>query len=86
MQGFQNGGSVSPVAAEAGASAMGGNQVSNTSDFTFNIDQGGQVNQEGGQSSSEKQREFAARVRSAVTTTIQEESRTGGSLNYLYKT
>ena len=85
MQGFQNGGSVSPVAAEAGNSAMGGNQVSNSSDFTFNIDQGGQVNQEGGQSSSEQQKEFAARVRSAVTTTIQEESRTGGSLNYLYK-
>jgi len=85
MRGFQNGGSVSPVAAEAGASAMGGNQVSNNSDFTFNIDQGGQVNQEGGQSSSEKQREFAARIRAAVTTTIQEESRTGGSLNYLYK-
>ena len=85
MQGFQNGGSVSPVAAEAGASAMGGNQVSNNSDFTFNIDQGGQVSQEGGQSSSEQQKEFAARIRSAVTTTIQEESRTGGSLNYLYK-
>jgi len=85
MQGFQNGGSVSPVAAEAGASAMGGNQVSNNSDFTFNIDQGGQVSQEGGQSSSERQREFADRIRSAVTTTIQEESRTGGSLNYLYK-
>jgi len=85
MRGFQNGGSVSPVAAEAGNSAMGGNQVSNSSDFTFNIDQGGQVNQEGGQSSSEQQKEFAARVRSAVTTTIQEESRTGGSLNYLYK-
>jgi hypothetical protein len=85
MQGFQNGGSVSPVAAEAGASAMGGNQISNNSDFTFNIDQGGQVTQEGGQSSSERQKEFAARIRAAVTTTIQEESRTGGSLNYLYK-
>ncbi len=85
MRGFQNGGSVSPVAAEAGASAIGGNQISNNSDFTFNIDQGGQVSQEGGQSSSEQQKEFAARIRSAVTTTIQEESRTGGSLNYLYK-
>ncbi len=85
MQGFQNGGSVSPVGAEAGTSGSGGNQISNSSDFTFNIDQGGQVNQEGGQSSSEQQREFAARIRSAVTTTIQEESRTGGSLNYLYK-
>ena len=84
MQGFQNGGSVSPVAAEAGTSAMGGNQISNNSDFTFNI-QEGKVNQEGGQSSSEQQKEFAARIRSAVTTTIQEESRTGGSLNYLYK-
>ena len=84
MQGFQNGGSVSPVAAEAGNSAMGGNQVSNTSDFTFNI-QEGKVEQGSSQSSSEQQKEFAARVRSAVTTTIQEESRTGGSLNYLYK-
>ena len=84
MQGFQNGGSVSPVASEAGASAMGGNQISNNSDFTFNI-QEGKVNEEGGQSSSEQQKDFAARIRSAVTTTIQEESRTGGSLNYLYK-
>tara|TARA_B110000483_G_scaffold97704_1_gene119928 strand:- start:6160 stop:11811 length:5652 start_codon:yes stop_codon:yes gene_type:complete len=84
MQGFQNGGSVSPVAAEAGASAMGGNQVSNNSDFTFNIKEG-EVNKEGGQSSNEQQKEFASRIRAAVTTTIQEESRTGGSLNYLYK-
>ena len=85
MQGFQSGGAVSPVGPETGSSALGGNQISNNSDFTFNIDQGGQVSQEGGQSSSERQREFAARIRAAVTTTIQEESRTGGSLNYLYK-
>ena len=84
MRGFQNGGSVSPVAAEAGASAMGGNQISNNSDFTFNI-QDGKVSQEGGQGSSENQREFASRIRSAVTTVIQEESRSGGTLNYLYK-
>jgi TP901 family phage tail tape measure protein len=84
MRGFQNGGSVSPVAAEAGASAMGGNQISNNSDFTFNI-QDSKVSQEGGQGSSENQREFASRIRSAVTTVIQEESRSGGSLNYLYK-
>ena len=85
MQGFQSGGTVSPVGPETGSSALGGNQISNNSDFTFNIDQSGQVSQEGGQSSSERQREFAARIRAAVTTTIQEESRTGGSLNYLYK-
>ena len=84
MQGFQNGGSVSPVAVEAGSNAIGSSQTTNNSDFTFNI-QDGQVNQEGGQASSENQREFAARIRSAVTTVIQEESRTGGSLNYLYK-
>jgi len=84
MQGFQNGGSVSPVSSEAGSSGIGSNQINNTSDFTFNI-QDGKVSQEGGQASAENQREFASRIRSAVTTVIQEESRTGGSLNYLYK-
>ena len=84
MSGFQNGGSVSPVSSEMGSSGVGGNQVNNTSDFTFNI-QDGKVSQEGGQASSENQREFASRIRSAVTTVIQEESRSGGTLNYLYK-
>lgn len=84
MQRFQNGGMVSPVAAEAGSNVLGGGQTTNNTDFTFNI-QDGKVSQEGGQASSENQREFAARIRSAVTTVIQEESRTGGSLNYLYK-
>ncbi len=84
MSGFQNGGSVSPVSSEMGSSGVGGNQVNNTSDFTFNI-QDGKVSQEGGQASSENQREFASRIRSAVTTVIQEESRSGGTLSYLYK-
>jgi hypothetical protein len=83
MQGFQNGGSVSPVASETGTGA-GVGQVNNNSDFTFNIDQGGQVNQEGGEDSNRQQRDFAARVKEAVTTVVQEESRTGGTLNYLY--
>jgi hypothetical protein len=83
MQGFQNGGSVSPVASETGTGA-GVGQVNNNSDFTFNIDQGGQVNQEGGEDSDRRQRDFAARVKEAVTTVVQEESRTGGTLNYLY--
>ena len=84
MQGFQNGGAVSPVASEAGSNALGGGEITNNSDFTFNI-QDGKVSQEGGQGSSENQREFASRIRSAVTTVIQEESRSGGTLNYLYK-
>ena len=83
MQGFQNGGSVSPVASETGTGA-GVGQVNNNSDFTFNIDQGGQVNQEGGEESNRQQRDFAARIKEAVTTVVQEESRTGGTLNYLY--
>ena len=83
MQGFQNGGSVSPVASETGTGA-GAGQVNNTSDFTFNIDQGGEVNQQGGEDSNRQQRDFAARVKEAVTTVVQEESRTGGTLNYLY--
>ena len=83
MQGFQNGGSVSPVASETGTGA-GVGQVNNNSDFTFNIDQGGQVNQQGGEDASRQQRDFAARVKEAVTTVVQEESRTGGTLNYLY--
>lgn len=84
MQGFQNGGAVSPVASEAGSNTLGGGEITNNSDFTFNI-QDGKVSQEGGQGSSENQREFASRIRSAVTTVIQEESRSGGTLNYLYK-
>jgi TP901 family phage tail tape measure protein len=84
MQGFQNGGTVSPVSSESGTGGAGAGQVNNNSDFTFNI-QDGKVNQEGGQSSTEDQQEFATRVRSAVTTVIQEESRSGGTLNYLYK-
>ena len=83
MQGFQNGGSVSPVASETGTGG-GVGQVNNTSDFTFNIDQGGEVNQQGGEDASRQQRDFAARVKEAVTTVVQEESRTGGTLNYLY--
>jgi TP901 family phage tail tape measure protein len=84
MQGFQNGGTVSPVSSESGTGRAGAGQINNNSDFTFNI-QDGKVNQEGGQSSTQDQQEFATRVRSAVTTVIQEESRSGGSLNYLYK-
>jgi len=84
MQGFQNGGTVSPVSSESGTGGAGAGQINNNSDFTFNI-QDGKVNQEGGQSSTQDQQEFATRVRSAVTTVIQEESRSGGSLNYLYK-
>ena len=84
MRGFQNGGVVGPVSVETGTGATSAPQINNTSDFTFNI-QNGQAEQEGGQGGAENQRDFAQKIKSAVTTVIQEESRTGGSLNYLYK-
>lgn len=84
MRGFENGGVVGPVSAETGTGAGIGSKVTNNSDFTFNI-QEGKVNQEGGQGSSENQKDFAQRIKAAVSTVVQEESRTGGALNYLYK-
>ena len=84
MRGFQNGGVVSPVSAEAGTASNSASQVTNTSDFTFNI-QGGKAEQAGENGSDDQQRDFARKVKAAVTTVVQEESRTGGTLNYLYK-
>lgn len=80
MRGFQNGGAVAPVSSEVGSAAAAG-PVTNNSDFTFNIDQGGQVRQEGTENQSDQQKQFAQRIRSAVVTIIQEESRIGGTLN-----
>ena len=84
MRGFQNGGVVGPVSAETGTGSGAATQVSNNSDFTFNIENG-KAEQEGGQSGTDNQRDFAEKVKAAVTTVVQEQSRTGGSLNYLYK-
>ena len=84
MRGFQNGGVVSPVSAEAGTASNSVSQVTNTSDFTFNI-QDGKAEQAGGKGNDDQQRDFAQKVKAAVTTVVQEESRTGGTLNYLYK-
>ena len=84
MRGFQNGGVVGPVSAEAGTGSGAGSQVSNNSDFTFNIENG-KAEQDSGQSGTDNQRDFAEKVQAAVTTVVQEQSRSGGSLNYLYK-
>lgn len=84
MRGFQNGGVVGPISAEAGTASGATSQVTNTSDFTFNIQNGG-AEQTGGQSNTDQQRDFAQKVKAAVTTVVQEESRTGGTLSYLYK-
>ena len=90
MKRFQQGGAVSSVAPMIGASAGGGNvnsQVSNNSEFVFNIKGDGSKSEDASKDggSPEQQTDFANKVRSAVTTVIQEESRTGGSLSYLYR-
>jgi hypothetical protein len=88
MAKMQNGGLLGPAMPALGG-FMGGaagtsSQISNNSEFTFNI-QGGRAQQEqGGQQESLQQREFAKRIRSAVTTIVAEESRRGGSLGYLF--
>jgi hypothetical protein len=88
MAKMQNGGLLGPAMPALGG-FMGGaagtsSQISNNSEFTFNI-QGGRAQQEqGGQQESLQQREFAKRIRSAVTTIVAEESRRGGSLSYLF--
>ena len=84
MRGFQNGGVVGPVYAEAGTGYSVGSPTTNNSDFTFNI-QDGTAEQTGGQNNTDQQREFAQKVKAAVTTVVQDESRTGGTLSYLYK-
>ena len=81
MQGFQNGGSITPVTSEIGGNTSN-SSVTNNSQFSFNIENG-TAEQTGGEGQSQDQRQFAERVREAVTTVIHEESRTGGSLNYL---
>ena len=82
MATMQNGGLISPAAAPAGG---GSSQVNNNSEFTFNI-QGGNAEQDQGDAQQEslQQREFAKRIRSAVTQVVAEESRRGGSLSYLF--
>mgnify|MGYP001075578122 CR=1 FL=1 len=90
MKRFQQGGAVSSVSPIIGGSAGGSsvsNQVSNSSEFVFNIKGDGSKSEDGSTDNGtpESQTEFANKVRSAVTTVIQEESRTGGTLSYLYK-
>ena len=84
MRGFQNGGIAGPISAEAGTGSSSASQVTNSSDFTFNI-QDGKAEQSGGKNNTDQQRDFAQKVKAAVTTVVQEESRTGGTLSYLYK-
>ena len=81
MQGFQNGGAITPVSSEVGNS-VSSSSITNNSEFSFSIE-GGSASQTNGESQGQDQRQFADRVRQAVTTVIQEESRMGGSLNYL---
>ena len=77
-------GSLMPAISSFGSAVGTSSQISNNSEFTFNI-QGGTAQQEqGGQQESLQQREFAKRIRSAVTTIVAEESRRGGSLSYLF--
>ena len=81
MATMQNGGLISPAAAPVGGNSS---QVNNNSEFTFNIQGGNTEQQQGGQQESMQDREFAKRIRSAVTQVVSEESRRGGSLAYLY--
>ena len=81
MQGFQNGGAITPVSSEIGNSNSS-SSVTNNSDFSFKIE-GESASQTDGESQGQDQRQFADKVRQAVTSVIQEESRMGGSLNYL---
>ena len=80
---FQNGGSVSPISTQPAPSAAG-NLVTNNSDFTFNIEKGN-AKEDGGSEENGQNADFSRKIRSAVTSIIQEESRRGGSLGYLYK-
>ena len=80
---FQNGGSVSPISTQPAPSAAG-NLVTNNSDFTFNIERGN-AKEDGGSEENGQNADFSRKIRSAVTSIIQEESRRGGSLGYLYK-
>ena len=81
MATMQNGGLISPAAAPVGGNSS---QVNNNSEFTFNIQGGNTEQEQGGQQESMRDREFAKRIRSAVTQVVSEESRRGGSLAYLY--
>jgi len=80
---FQNGGSVSPISTQPAPSAAG-NLVTNNSDFTFNIEKGN-AKEDGGSEENRQNADFSRKIRSAVTSIVQEESRRGGSLGYLYK-
>ena len=80
---FQNGGSVSPISTQPAPSAAG-NLVTNNSDFTFNIEKGN-AKEDGGSEENGQNADFSRKIRSAVTSIVQEESRRGGSLGYLYK-
>ncbi len=81
MATMQNGGLISPAAAPVGGDSS---QVNNNSEFTFNIQGGNTEQEQGSQQESMQDREFAKRIRSAVTQVVSEESRRGGSLAYLY--
>ena len=81
MATMQNGGLISPAPAPVGGNSS---QVNNNSEFTFNIQGGNTEQEQGGQQESMRDREFAKRIRSAVTQVVSEESRRGGSLAYLY--
>ena len=81
MKAFQNGGTVTPVTSEVGSGALS-SSVTNNSQFAFNIENGS-VSQEEDGGQGQGQRQFAQRIKQAVTTVIQEESRLGGTLSYL---
>ena len=81
MKAFQNGGTVTPVTSEVGSGALS-SSVTNNSQFSFNIENGS-VSQEEDGGQEQGQRQFAQRIKQAVTTVIQEESRLGGTLSYL---
>ena len=82
MKGFNNGGSVSMISPEAGAPTR--ESITNHSEFTFNIEKGS-AKSEQGSIENEQDLAFSKKIKQAVTTIVQEESRRGGSLNYLYR-
>jgi TP901 family phage tail tape measure protein len=88
IQKFQQGGIVSGMKSAlsgAGMKNVTGGQVNNSTELTFNIaGDGGEGASSRGSSGRQNQEDFARRIKQAVTTVIQEESRTGGSLGYLY--
>ena len=81
---FQNGGSVSPISTDASSAGPASSQITNSSAFTFNIE-GGKGKKDDSSAENEQNGDFSKKIRQAVTSIVQEESRRGGSLGYLYK-